>query len=191
MGNPKDRPIKTCAELCEAGSPSGTSQAALMTAKEFVKMASLLSGQKTTRGNLQFYSSPALRILPLPIYLRRHTAYYLHPENTVRFAVLLHLRAAYFLPLDLVKVVLDGLKPEHYSLILDDILSASDIVRLAREGEPKAWLKDVLAARSARALQVARLIKDDRGPAEADANDPAVQPCSEVLRRSVVAVNQD
>jgi hypothetical protein len=162
MQNPKDRPVKTCAELCEAGSPNTAPQACLMTAKEFLKMVSLLSGQKAKRrGHLQFYSSPAHRLLPLPIYLNRHTAHYLHPENTVRFAVLLHLRAAYYLPLDLAKVVLDGLPEEHYDLILNDILSAADIVRLARDGGPKPWLKDVLLGRGSRALHAAdRLVKE-------------------------------
>ena len=166
----KNRPVMTCDELCAAGSPSCNPQVALLTAGEYLKMVQMIVGREVRRGTLQFYSSPKLRLLPKPVYFRRHTALYLHPEHTVRFAVLLHLRAAYFLPLKLAKVVLDDLSENHYGLILDDILSAADIVRLARDGGPKAWLGHALAGRASRALQAAQLIGNGReqaaGPAE-------------------------
>ncbi len=157
MEHPKNRPVMTCKELCEDGSTSRLPRYALLTAREFLKMVWMLSGQRATRSTLQFYSSPKARLLPLPVYRNRHTAHYLHPEHTLRFAILLHLRAAYFLPLKLAKVVLDGLSPALYDLVLSDVLSASDIVRLAQGSEPK-WVKEALVGRASRALEAARII---------------------------------
>jgi regulator of sirC expression with transglutaminase-like and TPR domain len=158
----KSRPVMTCEQLCAAGSPGGIPQSSLLMAGEFLKMVRAISGRKVTRRTLQFYGSPQLRLMPKPLHFRGHRAHYLHPEHSVRFAVLLHLRAEYFLPLKLAKVVLDRLTTDRYDLILDSVLSAADIVRLARDGGPKAWLRDALVGRASRALQAARLIENGR-----------------------------
>lgn len=155
MEHPKDRPVMTCEELCSEGSHDGKTRYALLTASEFLKMVWMISGQRATRRALQFYSSPEARLLPKPVYRNRHTAHYLHPENTVRFAVLLHLRSAYFLPLNLAKEVLDGLSPAFYELLLSDVLSAAEIVRLANDSD-REWVKEALIARASRAREAAR-----------------------------------
>ncbi|MDE2236547.1 MAG: hypothetical protein KGO96_00870 [Elusimicrobia bacterium] len=157
MESIKSRPVVTCEELCAAGSPYGAPRKALLTAGEFLKMVRVISGHSLSRRTLQLYSSPGLRLLPLPIHFRGNTAHYLHPEHTVRCALLLHLREAYFLPLNLVKEVLDAVSDEHCDLILSGVLSAQDLIRLARDGA-KAWLKEALVGRAARSLEAARVL---------------------------------
>lgn len=168
MRHKNDRPIVTCNELSVSTPLNPAPKEALLTPAEFLKMVWMISGHKATRRLAQFYSSPKSRLLPLPVYRNRHTAHYLHPEHTVRFAVLLHLREAYFLPLKLVKVVLDGFPADHYDLLLSDVFSARDLVRIAREGLGDAWVRDVLFSRASRAQNAARML----GKAQEDARKP-------------------
>lgn len=125
-----DRPILSWLEIVSRG--PNASQPALLSYAEFLKAAAALSGQKLTRRTLQFYSSPRLRLVPLPCYAKGHISHYRHPEDTLRLALLLYLRASYWMPIKLVREVLHGLRPKHYDLVMEGLLSGQEILALVR-----------------------------------------------------------
>jgi hypothetical protein len=141
----------TCAELC-AKEP-GTD--ALLRWDEFLKMVERMSGKALNRRLLQFYSSPELRLVPLPIYARRHTAHYLHPEDTRRLALVLHLRTKYFLPFKILRKVLAELSPEHYDLVHRDAFTAEEISRLGALENRWPLMRELIFKRVHRLLRTA------------------------------------
>ncbi len=146
-----DRPIMTCAELC-AKEPGA---AALLQWDEFLKMVELMSGEALTRRTLQLYSSPQFRLVPLPIYAKRHTAHYLHPEDTGRLALVLHLRTKYFLPIKVLRQVLAELSPEHYDLVHRDAFTAEEISRLGALENRWPLMRELIFKRVHRLLRTA------------------------------------
>jgi hypothetical protein len=124
----------TCARLLAEEGPAQPLEA-LLDSREFLRAVEALCGHAVDRRTVQFYSSPQLRLLPLPVYKFGHTSYYLHPEHTHRLAVILHLRRKYYFPARLLRQVLETLSPAHYGFILQDQLSAQDILLLARSSE--------------------------------------------------------
>lgn len=130
----EDRPIKTCAELCGNGSAAMNSERALVRWDEFLKVVRLISGISLARRNLQLYSSPQFRLVPKPVYARRHTAHYRHPEDTMRLAVVLHLRDTYYFPVAVIQSILKALHPRYYPAILSGLLAPDDIKALANAG---------------------------------------------------------
>ncbi|MDE2141183.1 MAG: hypothetical protein KGJ84_02060 [Elusimicrobia bacterium] len=149
------RPILTCGQLLGRERSAGRTVPALLDPGEFLGVVEALSGHAADRRIAQFYSSPGLRLLPLPVYRFRHTAHYLHPEHTLRLAVILRLRRKYFFPLRLLRDVLATLHPAHYGFILRDGLSAEDIVKLARSAGSGLEPEDLLFRRVARLLAAA------------------------------------
>jgi hypothetical protein len=112
-----------------------------------------LCGHAADRRTVQFYSSPQLRLLSLPVYKFGHTSYYLHPEHTHRLAVILHLRRKYYFPARLLRQILETLSPAHYGFILRDELSAQDILLLARSS--KITPQDLISRRIVQLLGAA------------------------------------
>jgi hypothetical protein len=131
---PEDRPVMTYARLLAEEQPTQPLEA-LLDSREFLSAVEALCGHAVDRRTVQFYSSPQLRLLPLPLYKSRHTSHYLHPEHTHRLAVILHLRRRYYFPPRLLRQILETLSPAHYGFILRDQLSAQDILLLSRSSE--------------------------------------------------------
>ncbi len=161
------RPILTCGQLLARERSAGRTVPALLEPGEFLRVVEALSGHAADRRVAQFYSSPGLRLLPLPIYRFRHAAHYLHPEHTLRLAVVLRLRRKYFLPLRMLRDVLQTLHPAHYGFILRDALSAEDIVKLARSARSGLEPEDLIFRRVARLLAAADALEGWAADAQA------------------------
>jgi len=131
MSRQEDRPIANWAELCASRPDGWRNQRVLLECGEFLQAVKAVSGMTVHRRWLQFYSSPQVRLMPLPVYAKRHTAHYAHPEDTLRLALILKLRNAYFFPIKLVRETLKNLAEKHYPLVLNAGLSADDIRLLA------------------------------------------------------------
>jgi hypothetical protein len=142
----------TCARLLAEERPDQPLEA-LLDSREFLRAVEALCGHAVDRRAVQFYSSPQLRLLPLPLYKLHHTAHYLHPEHTHRLAVILHLRREYYFPIPLLRQVLETLSPVHYSFLLRDGLCAQDILLLARS--PGMTPQDLIYRRIVRLLGAA------------------------------------
>lgn len=121
----------TFAQLCALNPEALRSARCLLSCREFLRVTEALTGYALTRRALQFYSSPQVRLMPLPVYSDGHRAHYLHPEHTLRLGAALRLRKRHFFPLKLVKDVLEGLPPHCFGLVIRDLLSAQDVRRLA------------------------------------------------------------
>ncbi len=185
----EDRPLMTCAELSADGPIAMNGPRALLNSSEFLKAVKAVSGRSIDRRCLQFYSSPLLRLMPLPVYVKGHTSRYLHPEQTLRLAVILRLRTKYFFPIKLLREVLAALPPEHYVLILRDCLDADDIRQLARPaGEGQGISpRELILARAARLRSVAEaMLERDQicgGLVASQGKLGALQPHLPVLKR--------
>jgi len=156
----------TCAEVCAAGPGAG----ALLNCGEFLKMVEILSGQAVTRRTLQFYSSPQHRLMPLPVYARRHTAYYFHPEHTRRMAVIMHLRNRYFLPINVLRRVLSELAPDHYELVMRDAFTAEDLTRIGALDNRWPLMREAIYGRVLRLLSITEAFEPSGRPRRADSN---------------------
>ena len=77
-----------------------------------------LKGDKAvSRRTLQFYSSPQMRLFPLPKYLNRHTAYYLFPDHYNLLGAIWAMRSRFFMPLGLIRAILKVADPDLYTAI--------------------------------------------------------------------------
>jgi hypothetical protein len=77
-----------------------------------------LKGDKAlSRRTLQFYSSPQAKLMPLPVYKNRHTAYYNFPDDYGRLGVIWTLRSRFFFPIELVRSVLERMHPDMYAVV--------------------------------------------------------------------------
>ena len=79
-----------------------------------------LKGDKAvSRRTLQFYSSPQLRLFPLPKYLNRHTAYYLFPDHYELLGAIWTMRSKLFMPIDMIRAILKVTDRDLYRMIMD------------------------------------------------------------------------
>ena len=79
-----------------------------------------LKGDKAmTRRTLQFYSSPQIKLFPLPTYKDRHTAYYLFPDHFELLGAIWTMRNKLFMPLDMIRAILKIADPDIYTTIID------------------------------------------------------------------------
>lgn len=156
MSRFEDRPIMSWSGLCALGPVGRHSRRALLNCGEFLKAVKAVSGHLIRRGTVQFYSSPAVRLMPLPRYARRHTAHYPHPEATMRLAIIVHLRSRYFFPIKLLREVLATLPPDHYGLVLRDAFTADEIRLLARPEGRDIAPRGLIFQRVSRLLSVAQ-----------------------------------
>lgn len=147
-----DRPIMTFAQLCALNPEALRSTRCLLSCREFMRLTEALTGYALTRRALQFYSSPQVRLMPLPVYSEGHRAHYLHPEHTLRLGAALRLRKRHFFPLKLVKDVLEGLPPDFFGLVIRDLLSAQDVRHLALGDASISFTHQLLLERCTRDL---------------------------------------
>ncbi len=125
------REILSFKELCATKGPALYGGRAFLECAEFLKMVKLATGRSLTRRTLQFFSSTGLRLLPAPCHMRGFKAHYRHPEDTLRVAVILHLRERYFLPFDVLREIMAGLPQRLHKLVLGDCFTVEDMRRLA------------------------------------------------------------
>src|ERR1700676_553529 len=110
----EDRPLMTYSNLSALGPIAMNGPRALLNCDEFLKVVTALSGRSIGRSYLQFYGSPSVRLMSRPLYVKRHTARYHHPEPTLRLAVIIYLRTKHSFSIKLIREVLAWLPPEHY-----------------------------------------------------------------------------
>jgi hypothetical protein len=88
-----------------------------------------------TRSTLQFYSSPRIRLLPLPVYKNRHTAHYIAPDHFARLAVICVLREKFFMPIKLIQKLIEVMPGDRYQLLekwpgtMRDLLQAAPLLQ--------------------------------------------------------------
>lgn len=70
-----------------------------------------------TRSTLQFYSSPRVRLFPLPVYRNRHTAHYIVPDHFKRLAVICVLRDKFFMPIKMIHKLVEMLPEDNYRFL--------------------------------------------------------------------------
>lgn len=70
-----------------------------------------------TRSTLQFYSSPRVRLFPLPVYRNRHTAHYIVPDHFNRLAVICVLRDKFFMPIKLIHKLVAAMPGDNYKFL--------------------------------------------------------------------------
>ncbi len=122
-----DLPVLTAKEVSKYFNPQLRTETIprryLMEADEFLKHFNSRSGFLLrpefciTRRALQFYSSPQVQLLPLPVYRNRHTANYVVPEHFNRLAAITALREKHFMPIKLIHKLLKVLPEEKYGLL--------------------------------------------------------------------------
>ncbi|MFH1724190.1 MAG: MerR family transcriptional regulator [Elusimicrobiota bacterium] len=126
-----ERPIKTFEELYSPELFPLFEVPCLMETREFLKQFHQVHKQRVSRRTLQLYSSPQLKLLPLPIHRGGHKSYYLNPEHTNRLAVILYLQTKLYFPLKAIQKVVRNFPEEHYRLILNGTLSGEEILDFA------------------------------------------------------------
>lgn len=145
------RPIKTASEvlhetqiwLCVA----------LLKPKEFIRLIRERYGYRMPRRTLQLYSSPQLKLMPLPIHRGGHRSYYLHPEHTLRLAAILAMKERHFFPLSLIAEVMRRL-PERYHYLISEGLLAGPEIKEFLGFLAKDWnLRDFLYRKVCRVLE--------------------------------------
>lgn len=136
MPRHQHRSIMTCDEALAGVGSIARPKLGFLKCGDFLKVVEALCGYRLTRRMLQFYSSPQVRLMPLPRYVRSRKSHYLHPENTQRLAVILRLKNRHFLPISEIKKIMARLSPNLYPLFLRGALTPEDIAFLGRpEGE--------------------------------------------------------
>jgi hypothetical protein len=158
----EDLPVLTAKEVSKYFNPEV--QAAdipkryLMEAEEFLKHFNSRNGGLLkpeyciTRRALQFYSSPQVQILPLPVYHNRHTAHYIVPEHFNRLAAITALREKHFMPIKLIRKLLNVLPEEKYELLERWPGTVHDLVDAAPLFEPGFKDEDMLYFLALKAL---------------------------------------
>lgn len=127
-------------------------QPCLMESSEFLKLFEHVYRLKVTRRNLQLYSSPAYRFIPLPIHKGGYKSYYLNPEHTVRLAVALHLQKRHYFPAKAIRKVMQVLPEDQYRFILEDVLTGSEVLELASMVQQGYGPRDALYFKVCRVL---------------------------------------
>lgn len=119
-------------------------QPCLLETKEFLRLFEHVCRMKVSRRNLQLYSSPAYRFIPLPIHKGGYKSYYLNPEHTVCLGVALHLQKQHYFPAKAIQRIMREIPEDQYRFILRNVLTGEEILEsasLVREGY---GIKDVL-----------------------------------------------
>lgn len=171
MPRHKDRPIMTCEELLAARSRAWRPTRAFLESAEFLKVVEALSGHPITRRTLQLYSSPHVRLLPLPRHFNGYKSHYKHPEHTERIAVILRLRIKHFIPVKRLKEIMARLSPNLYALILRDAISPEDIALLARPEGQKFHPYDLVFRRVLSLLSAVEAQEQSASPTPAEELD--------------------
>jgi len=116
----------------------------LMETKEFLKLFEHLYRIKVPRRNLQLYSSPGYKFIPLPVHKGGYKSYYLNPEHTVRLAVALHLQKKHYFPAKAIQKVMNELPEDQYRFILKNNLTGKEILESAALVKEGYGIKDIL-----------------------------------------------
>lgn len=170
MPHETDRPIMTLAQLYAVNPESLRSIRCLISCREFLRLIEALTGYRLTRRALQFYSSPQARLMPLPVYAEGHRAHYLHPEHTLRLGAALRLQRRHFLPLKVVREVMEKLPPEFFGLVIREILSADEVRDIALGDASAPFSHHLTLERRARSL-VTGSVEDLEHEDELDASE--------------------
>lgn len=111
----------------------------LMTTGEFLKymnqgifsQASELGEVKPmTRRTLQYYSSPQVKLLPLPVYRNRHTAHHIVPDHSRLLNAIWILRERHNLSIDAIREILEDLPESEIDHISSWRGSGSELISL-------------------------------------------------------------
>lgn len=150
------RPILTC-DLIYApvrqGILADPYQPCLMETKEFLKLFEHIYRMKITRRNLQLYSSPAYRFIPLPVHRGGYKSYYLNPEHTVRLAVAMHLQKKHYFPTKAIQKIMKELPKDQYRFILQNNLTGEEILESAALVKEGYGIKDILYRKVCKVLE--------------------------------------
>ncbi|MBI4057253.1 MAG: hypothetical protein HY399_06875 [Elusimicrobia bacterium] len=99
----------------------------LLEAKEFIKYFNhfaetkkIPSSWRISRRTLQFYSSPQIRLMPLPAYRNGHKSHYLYPDHINRLFAIQKLKEKFFFPLWLIREII-GQTPGEFLIALEHI----------------------------------------------------------------------
>lgn len=84
---------------------------------EFLKHFKHHANLGITRRKLQYYSSPQVRLLPLPVYRNRHTAHYIVPDHLKHLTAICLLREKYRMPIKSIRLLLKELPEKNYALL--------------------------------------------------------------------------
>ena len=128
-------------------------QPCLMATKEFLKLCERLYRFKISRRNLQLYSSPGYRFIPLPVHKGGYTSYYLNPEHTVRLAVAMHLQKKHYFPTKAIQKVMKEMPEDQYRFILQNNLTGEEILESAALVKEGYGIKDILYRKVCRVLE--------------------------------------
>ena len=128
-------------------------QPCLIETKEFLKLFEHLYRMKIPRRNLQLYSSPGYRFIPLPVHKGGYKSYYLNPEHTVRLAVAMHLQKKHYFPAKAIQKVMKELPEDQYRLILENNLTGEEILESAALVKEGYGIKDILYRKVCKVLE--------------------------------------
>jgi hypothetical protein len=77
----------------------------------------LKGAKRLTRRKLQYYSSPQAKLMPYPVRRGHHTSHYSYPDDYERLAAIWALRENFFLPIPMIRTILDEIPPEDYEMV--------------------------------------------------------------------------
>jgi len=127
-----------------------------------------LKGDKAlTRRTLQFYSSPQARLMPLPVYKDRHTAYYHFPDDYERLGVIWTLRSKFFFPIERIRWLLKEISTDMYPMIMDWDESPQallDVIAMEKVGFEPEDFDRYSAAKSLLGDEMTRCLVRDHPP---------------------------
>ncbi|MDE2039552.1 MAG: hypothetical protein KGO96_01035 [Elusimicrobia bacterium] len=109
-----------------------------------------------TRSTLQFYSSPRVRLFPLPVYRNRHTAHYIVPDHFNRLAVICIMRDKFFMPIKMIHKLVELLPEDNYRFLErwpGTVQGLMEAVQLLKRGFKEEDLLSFAALRSLIFLQ--------------------------------------
>jgi DNA-binding transcriptional MerR regulator len=114
---------------------------------DFLELIEVLLEAKPSLRELKAYSSPRLGLLPPPV--RREGAdYYVYPDHLELLGTVLTLRKAYHLPLETIRELLERVPLDEHHVLSARVLSAADLLDLAKMGAAGFGLKDVVMAKA-------------------------------------------
>ena len=122
----QDLPVMTAKQVSKYYRPhdklDDVPQRYLMETEDFLKHFNtretpIPPAEPLTRSTLQFYSSPRVRLFPLPVYRNRHTAHYIVPDHFNRLAVICVLRDKFFMPIKLIHKLVEAMPGDNYKFL--------------------------------------------------------------------------
>lgn len=136
------RPIIKHGDVC-GGEFAQPELKGLLETSEFLRVFQTGFGVAVPRRTLQLYTSPGLKLMPLPIHKGGFKSYYLHPEHVNWLGVIVHLQSRH-LPLREIRAIMHKVPERYHRFITSDILWGEEALHAAVLVDQGFQIRDII-----------------------------------------------